>query len=354
MSDARSARARELVLEHGWNATAYQILNPGIAHWFARAGDAVDGLRDAERRARRRGCARVRGRAAARRGRGVRSGCARRGRSRMLLRRRRAARARAAARRPMRHRRTRRAAELGSAPVGGNRRAPSLAARATQSCAQQERRRRELERRACTTTTRSSSDCSPSGSRDSGFRRSTFSSRRTPSPSRATAASSSRREASVAIAYLVASPVPARRGWLIEQIVRGHAAPNGTSELLVDAAMRALAHEGAEYVTLGLAPLSRQSRWADPAVPAWLRLAAALDARARPALLRLRRPRSIQDQVRAGGVGGDRRDRRSCALLDARDLGDRGRVRWWLAGAHSAYARSREPSPRKCDGSRDR
>ena len=30
--------------------------------------------------------------------------------------------------------------------------------------------------------------------------------------------------------------------------------------------------EGAEYVTLGLAPLSRQSRWSDPAVPSWLRL----------------------------------------------------------------------------------
>ena len=73
------------------------------------------------------------------------------------------------------------------------------------------------------------------------------------------------------MAYLIASPVPARRGWLIEQIVRGRGAPNGTSELLVDAAKRALADEGAEYVTLGLAPLSRQSRYAEPAVPAWLR-----------------------------------------------------------------------------------
>jgi phosphatidylglycerol lysyltransferase len=78
--------------------------------------------------------------------------------------------------------------------------------------------------------------------------------------------------AGTAMAYLVASPVPARHGWLIEQIVRGRSAPNGTTELLVDAAMRALADEGAEYVTLGLAPLSRHSRSADPAVPAWLRL----------------------------------------------------------------------------------
>ena len=36
-------RAREFVLQHGWNATAYQILDPGIAHWFSAAGDAVIG-----------------------------------------------------------------------------------------------------------------------------------------------------------------------------------------------------------------------------------------------------------------------------------------------------------------------
>src|SRR5512133_3872786 len=36
-------RARELVLAHGWNATAYQIVNPGIGHWFSSAGDAVVG-----------------------------------------------------------------------------------------------------------------------------------------------------------------------------------------------------------------------------------------------------------------------------------------------------------------------
>lgn len=58
------------------------------------------------------------------------------------------------------------------------------------------------------------------------------------------------------IGFLVATPIPQRNGWLIEQIVRGAAAPNGTAELLVDAAMRALAATGATFVTLGLAPLS--------------------------------------------------------------------------------------------------
>jgi phosphatidylglycerol lysyltransferase len=79
------------------------------------------------------------------------------------------------------------------------------------------------------------------------------------------------------VAFLLATPVPDRNGWLIEQIARGHAAPNGTAELLVDGAMRTLAAEGADYVTLGLAPLSRRvPPDAEPAVPtnglAWLRL----------------------------------------------------------------------------------
>src|SRR5829696_1776993 len=37
-------RARSLVLRHGWNATAYQIVNPGIEHWFSPGGDAVIGF----------------------------------------------------------------------------------------------------------------------------------------------------------------------------------------------------------------------------------------------------------------------------------------------------------------------
>jgi phosphatidylglycerol lysyltransferase len=43
---------------------------------------------------------------------------------------------------------------------------------------------------------------------------------------------------------------------MIEQIARSTSAPNGTAELLVDRAMEALRAEGAEIVTLGLAPLS--------------------------------------------------------------------------------------------------
>ena len=80
------------------------------------------------------------------------------------------------------------------------------------------------------------------------------------------------------VAYLVASPVPARQGWLIEQIIQGKgrlapAAPNGTAALLLDAAMRAAADSGARYVTLGLSPLSQRTASAAPDdEPLWLRL----------------------------------------------------------------------------------
>lgn len=61
------------------------------------------------------------------------------------------------------------------------------------------------------------------------------------------------------VGFLVASPIPLRNGWLIEQTIRGPRAPNGVIELLIDAAMRDLAAAGTEYITLGLSPLSRRS-----------------------------------------------------------------------------------------------
>lgn len=66
------------------------------------------------------------------------------------------------------------------------------------------------------------------------------------------------------IGMLSLAPVPTRRGWLFEHLLRDPAAPNGTSELLVDAAMTAVCGDGVSWATLGLAPL------AGP-VPAWLR-----------------------------------------------------------------------------------
>lgn len=58
------------------------------------------------------------------------------------------------------------------------------------------------------------------------------------------------------LALLAAVPVYARGGWFIEDLLRDASAPSGTAECLIDAAMRAFAAEGCRYVTLGLAPLS--------------------------------------------------------------------------------------------------
>jgi phosphatidylglycerol lysyltransferase len=75
-----------------------------------------------------------------------------------------------------------------------------------------------------------------------------------------------------AVAFTVLSPVPQRNGWLVEQIVRGNSASNGTAELLLDTAMRAIAASGATYATLGLSPLSQRAGLTQPKQPLWLRL----------------------------------------------------------------------------------
>lgn len=74
------------------------------------------------------------------------------------------------------------------------------------------------------------------------------------------------------MAVLSMAPVYARDGWLFENLLRDPSAPNGTSEMLVDAGMRAAAARGSHWVTLGLAPLSgpvvpwlaRVREWASP------------------------------------------------------------------------------------------
>ncbi|HUN58281.1 MAG TPA: DUF2156 domain-containing protein [Candidatus Binataceae bacterium] len=74
-----------------------------------------------------------------------------------------------------------------------------------------------------------------------------------------------------AVAFLVASPVAARNGYLIEQVARSPWAPNGSSELLIDAAMRHLADEGRDFATLGLVALSTRAAGIKTN-PWWLRL----------------------------------------------------------------------------------
>jgi phosphatidylglycerol lysyltransferase len=74
------------------------------------------------------------------------------------------------------------------------------------------------------------------------------------------------------VAFLVAVPVPSRSGWLIDQMIRGAKAPNGTIELLIDAAMHDLAASGAQWVSLGLSPLSTRAGSSGANHPYWLRI----------------------------------------------------------------------------------
>ena len=55
--------------------------------------------------------------------------------------------------------------------------------------------------------------------------------------------------------FLGVIPIYARGGWFFEDFLNDPAAPNGTIELLIDAGMRAATAAGVPYVTLGLVPL---------------------------------------------------------------------------------------------------
>jgi phosphatidylglycerol lysyltransferase len=72
------------------------------------------------------------------------------------------------------------------------------------------------------------------------------------------------------VGFINASPIPARDGWLVEQFVRAPDAPAGTIELLLDCMMRAVAADGATYVTMGLVPLRRGAMDTRVTNPAWL------------------------------------------------------------------------------------
>jgi phosphatidylglycerol lysyltransferase len=80
------------------------------------------------------------------------------------------------------------------------------------------------------------------------------------------------RRAGRAIAYLVCSPMPTRHGWFFEQWARLDSAPLGTSELLIHEAMTTFAAEGCREATMGLAPLSDRGLVTGAPGPLWLKL----------------------------------------------------------------------------------
>lgn len=58
------------------------------------------------------------------------------------------------------------------------------------------------------------------------------------------------------VGFLAASPIPARKGWYLEDILREPNAPPGTSTFLVAEALKKLKEEGAVLATLGTSPLA--------------------------------------------------------------------------------------------------
>jgi phosphatidylglycerol lysyltransferase len=263
------ARARDLVMRHGWNATAYQILNPGMRLWFSRAGDAVAGYAEwgrvrvvagapvcpaerlAEVAAELEADTRAQGAALCYFGAGSRleSLLAASPRYSRIL--------------------------LGAQPAWDPGEWKAILARRPSLRAQLNRARNKGVTVEEWTPERAAS--SPGLRRCLGewlaqrrmppmrflvepwilgrlWDRRIFVAQRDGGP----------------VGFLVASPVPAREGWLIEQFVRGRAAPNGTAEAMVDAAFRAAAAEGLGYLTLGLSPLSHPARDGRASGPWWL------------------------------------------------------------------------------------
>lgn len=262
--------ARRLVMAYGWNATAYQILNPGIEHWFDPSAPAVVGYI-------RRGrvmlvagapvCARDALPAvtrafedhAAARGLRVCYVCAA-DRLRNLL----ADSGRHAA------------IVIGAQPVWNPARwAPALAAHRSLR-AQLHRARNKGVRVEALAAERGREDPELAAVLERWLK-----SRAMPplhflvEPHTLAGEVADRvvmvaRRGSAAVAFLVASPAPARNGFLIEQVARDPHAPNGSSELLIDAAMRRFAAEGRAYVTLGLVALSTHAALEEN--PVWLRM----------------------------------------------------------------------------------
>ena len=58
------------------------------------------------------------------------------------------------------------------------------------------------------------------------------------------------------VGFLAASPIPARKGWYLEDVLREPDAPQGTATLLVVEALAKLKAEGAALATLGTSPLT--------------------------------------------------------------------------------------------------
>jgi phosphatidylglycerol lysyltransferase len=264
-------RARELVLRYGWNSTAYQILNPGIEHWFSTSAPGVVGF--------------------VRRGRTwVTAGapvCAQADLPAVV-----AEFEQAAARSHRRvcyvaagsrlrdhflHSPTHTPVVIGAQPAWEPARWPAILRQRRSLRAQLSRARNKgvaIHRQPAT-----------DARDDPAFRACLddwLASRPLPpmhflvepaildSPLDDRLLFVARQEGRL-VAFLLASPIPERGGYLVEQIIRSHNAPNGAAELLIDAAMTDLAAAGHRYLTMGLVALATHVQQETRSNPFWLR-----------------------------------------------------------------------------------
>jgi len=266
-----AAKARELVMEYGCNATAYQILNPGISHWFSARGDVVVGYvsRGAWLLAAGEPVCSNRNLPEAVAGFEV---FARRRNRRVCY---------VCAAEPMRHLLDQSPGHsvvtIGAQPVWNPAAWPQIV-----------RSRRSLRAQLSRSMNKgvrieSVSPADAVDGADSGEIHRTLlewlQSRLLPpmhflvEPEVLSGIVDDRllliaRRENRIVAFLVASPVTARNGFLIEKLARSPRAPNGTSELLIDAAMNQFAAAGCTYATMGLVALAEGTTGGNPL---WLR-----------------------------------------------------------------------------------
>lgn len=260
-------RARALVLRYGWNATAYQILNPGIRHWFWHEGEAVVGYVRTWRMWVAAGapvCAPADlGAASA----AFEADAASHGARVCYF----GADARLRAEQPGYCEML-----LGAQPVWDPKGWPSIVEHKSSLRAQRNRARNKGARVVEWPAERATASPALRRCLDEWLQTRGLPAMHFLVEPETLAHLTDRRvfvaeRDGAAVAFLIASPIPARNGWLIEQLVRGFDAPNGTATLLIDAAMRTLATDGATYVTLGLSPLSHRATTSTDN-PLWLRL----------------------------------------------------------------------------------
>jgi len=264
--------ARDLVMTYGWNATAYQILNPGIEHWFCPDEPAVVGYTA------QRGFYIVAGApvcAEETTGRVVASFEAfARGRGRRVC----YVCAEERMRRVVAGSQTHAIVAIGAQPAWDPREWDRTVSTHSSIRAQLNRSRNK----GVTVEVMDPAD----GRRDSGLRRvlaAWLRMRNLPplhflvEPHTLAGIVADRlllvaRRDDEPVAFLVASPIAARAGYLIEQVVRAPNAPNGTAELLIDCAMRRFSACGSVFATLGLVALSTQAAQSTRSNPIWLRM----------------------------------------------------------------------------------